>query len=126
MKLSTKSRYALRSIIEVANAKATISISEISKHQDISERYLELIFAKLKKASIINSIRGSHGGYQLAKSPKHITVYDIIKAMENDPKIIKSHKKNDAMSKMLKKEVWTPVDKSLELYLKRIKISDLL
>lgn len=126
MKLSTKSRYALRSMINIASADDVISISEISDLEKISERYLELIFSKLKHARLINSIRGSHGGYHLAKPANKITVYDILYIMENNASIIKDIPKNNLIKKVLYDEIWNPIDCNLECYLKSIKLSDLL
>ena len=64
MKLSTKGRYGLRAVIDLAvnSEQGPVSIMAISKRQDISERYLEQIMAKLKKAEIVKSIRGANGG----------------------------------------------------------------
>lgn len=86
MRLSTKSRYGLRAIFDLAYNCGTEScqIQDISRRQNISQRYLEQIFQSLKKAGILKSKRGPQGGYILAKSPKEITVRDIISATEGD------------------------------------------
>ena len=69
MKISTKGRYGLRAFIDLAcyGAEEPVSISSISARQEISERYLEQLMAKLKKAGLVKSIRGAGGGYRLAK-----------------------------------------------------------
>ena len=69
MKLSTKGRYGLRALIDLAlySGEGPVSITSISGRQDISERYLEQLVAKLKKAGLVKSIRGAGGGYVLAK-----------------------------------------------------------
>lgn len=126
MKLSTKSRYAIRSMIEVANANRVISVVEVSQNQDISERYLELIFSILMHAGLIKSARGSHGGYMMAKDPKDITVYDIMKATEIDINIIRRKQKDDAMGKVLNDNIWQPVNQNLIQYLKSITLDSLL
>jgi Rrf2 family protein len=86
MKLSTKGRYGLRAMIDLAlNAKdSQISIKSISERQNISENYLEQIIAVLKKNGFVNSSRGAQGGYSLNKSPKEISVGDILRALEGD------------------------------------------
>ena len=76
MKLSTKSRYAARCLIDLAiyGKDHPLSITEIGAREEISERYLELIFATLKKAGFIASARGSQGGYQLIRPIESITI----------------------------------------------------
>lgn len=86
MKLSTRGRYALRAMIELAslqgNKSNPISLREISIQQDISLTYLEQLFNKLKKAHLVKSVRGVEGGYLLALNPDQISVADIIRAVE--------------------------------------------
>lgn len=86
MKLSTKGRYGLRAMIDLAlNAKdSQISIKNISERQNISENYLEQIIAVLKKRGFVKSCRGAQGGYSLTKSPKDVSVGDILRALEGD------------------------------------------
>lgn len=84
MKISTKGRYALRVMIELASAdndKYT-SIKTISEHQKISEKYLEQILSSLNHAGFVKSTRGSQGGYKLLKSPEEYTVGMILRNME--------------------------------------------
>ena len=84
MKLSTKGRYGLRALIDLAqySSEAPVSITSISARQDISERYLEQLMAMLKKAGLVSSIRGAGGGYVLAKDMREISVGDILRALE--------------------------------------------
>lgn len=86
MKLSTKGRYGLRAIIDLAlnSTEEAVSISAISRRQSISESYLEQLMAKLKKAGLVKSIRGAQGGYVLAKSADDIWVGEILRALEGD------------------------------------------
>lgn len=86
MRLSTKSRYGLRSLFDIAynNLALPAQIQDISRRQEISPRYLEQIFQSLKKAGILKSKRGPQGGYTLARQPDQITVLEIIKATEQD------------------------------------------
>lgn len=128
MKLSTKSRYALRCVLDIAIHGKTgpLSIAEIGARQDISDRYLELIFAKLKKAGFIKSVRGSKGGYALSKPIEEIYVYDIVSTMESNASIIKIQDEKDPIRQLLFQEVWNPIDKNLEQYLSHIVLTDLL
>ena len=84
MKLSTKGRYGVKAMVDLAinYGKNPISIKSISSRQNISEYYLEQLFSVLRKAELIKSIRGSSGGYILAKDPKEITVYQILEVLE--------------------------------------------
>src|SRR5208337_213218 len=84
MKISTKSRYGLRAVFDIAYHSAGLStqVKEISARQAISPRYIEQIFQKLKKAGIIKSTRGPSGGYYLAKKFDEISVGDIVRATE--------------------------------------------
>ena len=86
MKLSTKSRYGVRALFDLAyNAGSLPSqVQDISRRQDISPRYLEQIFQSLKKAGILASKRGPKGGYCLAKKPEEISVRDILRATEGE------------------------------------------
>ncbi|MCP1111211.1 RrF2 family transcriptional regulator [Ohessyouella blattaphilus] len=86
MKLSTKGRYGLRAIIDLARfgKEAPVSISSIAARQGISEGYLEQIVALLKKAELVKSVRGAGGGYVLAKEANEISVGDILRALEGD------------------------------------------
>ncbi len=86
MKLSTRGRYALRAMIDLAqnqyNNLKPISLRDVSLRQEISLQYLEQLFNKLKKANLVKSIRGASGGYLLAKDTGKINTSDIIRAVE--------------------------------------------
>ncbi len=84
MKLSTKSRYGLRALFDIAYNSGMLpaQIQDISRRQDISPRYLEQIFQSLKKKGILKSKRGPQGGYYLATAPENITVKDVLQATE--------------------------------------------
>lgn len=84
MKISTKGRYALRLMLDLALSTGDeyIKIKDIAKRQDISEKYLEQIVNILNKAGFVRSIRGASGGYKLAKSPKEYTVGMILRLTE--------------------------------------------
>ena len=84
MKFSTKGRYGLKAMLDLAvhNHEGQVVLKSIAERQGLSENYLEQLFAVLKKAKLVNSIRGSQGGYSLAESPENITVGEILKALE--------------------------------------------
>lgn len=90
MKLTTKSRYGVRAIFDIAYNAGGLpaQIKEISERQQISPRYLEQIFQKLKKVKILGSKRGPRGGYYLLRDPKNITLYEIITATEGPIELV--------------------------------------
>ena len=84
MKLSTRSRYGTRMMLDLAQHydDGPVQIGEIAKRQDISVKYLEQLIIPLKKANYITSVRGPKGGHVLAKSPEEITVGEVVKLLE--------------------------------------------
>lgn len=86
MILSTKGRYGLKAVFELSlnYGSGPVSLKKISEKYNISENYLEQLFAKLKKKGYIETVRGAQGGYLLAKDPKDITVGMILRTLEGD------------------------------------------
>ena len=83
MRLSTRTRYAARALVELASgAVAPVSIREIAERQHISAKYLEQIFHTLSSVGLVRAIRGKSGGYELAKPPASITMKDVLVAFE--------------------------------------------
>ena len=86
MMISTKGRYALRIMADVAqhDGEMPVSVREIAQRQEISGKYMEQIISVLTRSGLLRSIRGAQGGYHLAKSPEQITVGMILRATEGD------------------------------------------
>lgn len=84
MKLSTKGRYAMVALVDLALAGKgdLVSLAEISRRQDVSLPYLEQLFVKMRRAGLVEAVRGPGGGYRLAKPPKEIRVSEILTAVE--------------------------------------------
>ncbi|MBU3141982.1 Rrf2 family transcriptional regulator [Clostridium sp. CF012] len=84
MKLSTKGRYGVKAMVDLAinYGEQPISIKSISERQSISEYYLEQLFSSLRRAKLIKSVRGAQGGYILNRAPEEITIYDVINVLE--------------------------------------------
>ena len=84
MKLSTKGRYAMVALVDLAQQApgATTSLAEISRRQSISLPYLEQLFVKLRRAGLVESVRGPGGGYRLAQPPSQVRVSDILEAVD--------------------------------------------
>ena len=86
MMISTRGRYALRIMADVARHEGDmpVSVREIAKRQDISEKYMEQIISVLSRAGLLRSVRGAQGGYHLARPCEEITVGMILRATEGD------------------------------------------
>ena len=84
MKLTTKGRYGVKAMVDLAinYGKEPVSIKSIAERQNISECYLEQLFSPLRKANLIKSVRGAQGGYILSNDPKDITVAEIMEVLE--------------------------------------------
>lgn len=100
MKLSTKGRYGVKAMVDLAihYGEEPSSIKSISERQNISEYYLEQLFSPLRKADLIKSIRGAQGGYILSRSPKDITVADIMRVLEGPIEISECIEENNERS----------------------------
>jgi Rrf2 family cysteine metabolism transcriptional repressor len=84
MKLSAREQYGLRAMIELGrrHGQGPVSLGEVAEAQDVSLGYLEQIIPLLKEAGLVESTRGARGGYELARSPREITVGDVVRALE--------------------------------------------
>lgn len=84
MKLSTRGRYGVRALLELAMGYkgGPIPINKLAERQEISAKYLEQLLIPLKAAGLVNSVRGARGGYVLARDPQKITLYDIVSVLE--------------------------------------------
>jgi Rrf2 family transcriptional regulator, iron-sulfur cluster assembly transcription factor len=90
MKLSTRSRYGARILVDLArnSDRGPVQIGEISKRQDISVKYLEQLIRPLKQANMVNSVRGPKGGHLLAKKPEEITLGQIVRIFEGQSELV--------------------------------------
>jgi Rrf2 family iron-sulfur cluster assembly transcriptional regulator len=90
MKLSTRTRYGARILLHLAryHGQGPVQISAISKHQDISVKYLEQLIRPLKKANLVNSVRGPKGGHLLIKKPEEITLGQVVRLFEGQSDLV--------------------------------------
>ena len=133
MKLTTKGRYAVMALTDLAiyYKKTPVSLRDISLRQNMSLLYLEQIFLKLKKNNIVKSIRGINGGYILVKSPKELKILDILLALDQKVKTIgckKNSKKscNGKSTKCITHNFWDELDIHINSFFESKKLSDLL
>ena len=107
MRFSTKIRYGLRALVDIAiyGKDNPVGISFIAKKENLSVKYLESLVSQLKKAGLVKSIRGNSGGYLLAKPAKNITAYDVIFVLDGPLSLTPCTTKKDVCN--LKQECYT-------------------
>lgn len=132
MKLSTKGRYGLRAMIDLArySEEEPVSISSVATRQGISERYLEQLVSLLKKAELVKSIRGASGGYVLARAMNEISVGDILRALEGNLEPVQcaafySEDGCSASGGCVTKYVWQKINDSINHTVDEIKLDEL-
>ena len=120
MKISTKGKYGLRAMIDLAqySEQEAVSISSIAQRQKISESYLEQLVAKLKKAGLVISIRGAAGGYRLARPAAGLSVGDVLRALEGDVRAVictaQTEEGCEGEELCVTKYVWQRINESIE------------
>ncbi len=132
MKISTKGRYALRIMLDLAehNTGEYISVKDISERQDITVKYLEQIISQLNKAGYLKSLRGNGGGYRLAKLPEEYNTGEILRTIEGSLApvacIEDSPNQCHRCNKCLTLSFWEGLDKVIRDYVDNKTLADLL
>ena len=133
MKLTSKGRYAVMALADIAafDKKNPVSLRDISLRQNISLLYLEQIFFRLKRNNIVKSIRGTNGGYILAKNPDQIKLGTILLAVDEKIKTVgckKDSKKgcNGKLTKCITHNLWDELELHINTFFEKKKLSDLL
>ena len=120
MKISTKGRYALRIMIDIAKncENDYVSIKSISERQNISNKYIEQIISKLIKANFLTTLRGHTGGYKLSRKPSEYKVGEILRVAEGDLNVIDCVKDNNCPRKNVCSTYyfWEGLDKVINEY----------
>jgi len=128
MKLTSKGRYAVTAMIDIAlnQDKGAITLSLISERQGISLSYLEQLFAKLKKAGLVSSARGPGGGYRLSRVASDISIGDIIHAVDENVDVRRCAGKANCHGgeECLSHELWASLSVTIESFLKSITLQD--
>lgn len=131
MKISTKGRYAIRVMIDLAehNSGEYIPLMDVANRQEISEKYLEAIVAVLSKSGFLQSLRGKGGGYKLARSPESYTIGSILRLTEGSlaPVACLEHQPNlcDRVAECPTIKMWEGLQKLINDYFDGITIADL-
>ena len=133
MKLTSKGRYAVMALADIAafDKKNPVSLRDISLRQNISLLYLEQIFFRLKRNNIVKSTRGTNGGYILAKNPDQIKLASILSAVDEKIKTVgckKESKKgcNGKLTKCITHNLWDELELHINTFFEKKKLSDLL
>tara|TARA_A100000164_G_C21873403_1_gene756383 strand:+ start:181 stop:657 length:477 start_codon:yes stop_codon:yes gene_type:complete len=134
MKLTTKGRFAVTAMIDLAlrDENRPVTLSQISRSQDISLSYLEQLFGKLRKNEIVVSVRGPGGGYNLARSSDDITVADIITAVDEPiDATLCGGQENCSLQgdsegiRCMTHDLWATLNKKVFDYLESVSLKDL-
>ena len=132
MKLTTKGRYAVMAMADLALFKdnGPTSLTDISLRQNISLPYLEQIFIKLKNNNLVKSTRGAKGGYVLDKSAHDIKISNIISAVDEEVKMLNCKKEskkgcNNKSTKCITHNLWDELDQHINNFFEKVKLQDL-
>ena len=133
MKLTTKGRYAVMAMADLALFKdnGPTSLTDISLRQNISLPYLEQIFIKLKNNNLVKSTRGEKGGYVLDKSAHDIKISNIISAVDEEVKMLNCKKEskkgcNNKSTKCITHNLWDQLDQHINNFFEKVKLQDLI
>jgi Rrf2 family protein len=128
MKLSTRVRYGVRALVELAKQEngRCVSLREIAKKQEISPKYLEQMIVAMKKAGLVASVRGAEGGYRLGRAAHEITVWDVYSVLDIAVDPIDCKKDNCTRLKYCAmRKVWEEMAGSIAGVLKRYTLAEL-
>ena len=132
MKLSTKGRYAVMALADIAkfDKDMPVPLRDISLRQGISLLYLEQIFSMLKKNQIVQSVRGTNGGYKLAKNPEQIKISNIFSAVQENVKTVRCKKEskkgcNGKSAKCITHNLWDELEVHINDFFNKKNLSDL-
>jgi Rrf2 family cysteine metabolism transcriptional repressor len=124
VKISTKGRYGLTIMMELANryGEGPVSLKSIAQRHDLSEHYLEQLIAPLRNAGLVKSIRGAYGGYVLAKEPEEISAGNIIRVLEGPISPVEFAEEEDPA----KRHLWLRIRDSISAVLDSTSLKDLI
>jgi Rrf2 family iron-sulfur cluster assembly transcriptional regulator len=129
MKLSTKGRYAVMAMADLASASAgsPVTLGEIASRQSISLSYLEQLFAKLRRANVVSSVRGPGGGYRLARDASEIRVSDIITAVDEPLRATRCSNAKGCLAdgrRCVTHDLWDELSRHIFLFLSSVTLKD--
>jgi Rrf2 family cysteine metabolism transcriptional repressor len=130
MKISTKIRYGARAMLELAShyGEGPIELKEIAKKEDISLKYLEQVINPLRTAGLVKSLRGSKGGYSLAKPPSEICLYDVVETLEGPLNLLECLHDSKACQKIhscVTRDIWKDVSDAISKIFYSVTLEDM-
>jgi Rrf2 family transcriptional regulator, iron-sulfur cluster assembly transcription factor len=133
MKLNTKGRYAVMAMADLARHAAArpVSLADIASRQDISLSYLEQLFARLRRAGLVKSVRGPGGGYRLARSNEETRIADIILAVDEPIKATRCEAGSakgctGGHGRCITHDLWEELGRQINVFLSSVTIADVL
>ena len=133
MKLSTKGRYAMVALVDLVlnGSNRLVTLVEISDRQEISLAYLEQLFVKLRRAGIVQSVRGPSGGYKLANDPDKVRISEILYAVDEGMNALSrgagaSGAMSDTEAHQLTDQLWEQLSANVYVFLHQTRLSDIL
>ncbi len=128
MKLSTKGQYAITAMIDLAGNynSSPVTLTEFSSSQTISLSYLEQLFSKLRKAGLVEGVRGPGGGYRLSKTPNYISIADIVFAIEEPAESRNRHSNCVKGDNCETHQLWNQLSDQLTSFLESITLADVI
>jgi Rrf2 family iron-sulfur cluster assembly transcriptional regulator len=130
MKMTTKGRYAVTAMLDLAlhDSDGPVSLSEISQRQDISLTYLEQLFSKLKRHELIKSARGPGGGYRLARSTEEISIAKIVYSVDEPIDLTRCGGQQNCQGdeRCLTHDLWMELNRHVSDFLNGITLADLI
>ena len=130
MKLTTKGRYAVTAMLDLAihEHKGSITLADISRRQDISLSYLEQLFSKLRKKGLVDSARGPGGGYKISRDSDSIYIAEVIAAVDEAVDATRCQRKGNCQNdeRCLTHELWCDLSDQIHNFLSQISLSQLM
>ncbi|MDH3759970.1 MAG: Rrf2 family transcriptional regulator [Gammaproteobacteria bacterium] len=130
MRLSTKSRYAVTSLLDLVmhSEQGPVSLADISVRQGISLSYLEQLFAKMRRNKLVVSTRGPGGGYSLGGTPEQVCIADVINAVDEEMQVADKDVVNGSADyePCLTEQLWEELSAEIESYLTTISLADMM
>jgi Rrf2 family transcriptional regulator, cysteine metabolism repressor len=131
MKLSTRTRYGIRAVIELAQHEGDrpLQLKTIAERQDISIKYLEQLMGVLRAAGLIRSVRGARGGYVLARQPAQITLYEVFRCLEGPvttTECVEDAERCERSADCAARKVWMQLEEAIRKVLTGITLADVI
>ncbi len=131
MRISTKGRYGLRTLVDIAlhQDKGAVTLNDIARRQEISVKYLWQVINPLKTSGLLSVTRGAKGGYMLARRPEDISMLEVVTTLEGPLSLVECLAKDDSCDRIdscVARSVWMEVNRTVEKALRGITLAEVL